>query len=170
MAKKKNAKSKDEEEGEDSDFDDIDSLEDLDDDTVFPEIKKELSEAKKAPAPVSDEEEEEEEEFEEDYEAELVQVKKDYKLVKPSIIKGENEYDYELLVEGQSHGFCNILVKHLLKTEGVNIAAYKITRIDPPKIFIRVNDGYDVKDIIRNGMTSLQEEVKSVEKVFQKLM
>ncbi|MBN1801463.1 MAG: hypothetical protein JW891_08155 [Candidatus Lokiarchaeota archaeon] len=170
MAKKKNVKSKEEEEGDDSDFDDIDSLEDLDDDTAFPEIKKEPSEAKKKTTPIQEEEEEEEEEYEEDYEEELEEVKKDYKLVKPNIFKGENEYDYELLVEGQSHGFCNILVKHLLKTEGVNIAAYKITRIDPPKIFIRVEDGYDVKDIIRNGMASLQEEVKSVEKVFQKLM
>ncbi|MFX1399212.1 MAG: RpoL/Rpb11 RNA polymerase subunit family protein [Promethearchaeota archaeon] len=168
MAKKKSIKPEEEEEEEISDLDDIDSL---DDDTVFPDIKKEPSEAEKTPSIDGEyEEEEEEEDYEEDYEEELQVIQKDYKLVKPSIVKGENENDYEMFVEGQSHGFCNLLVKHLLKTEGVNIAAYKITKIESPKIFIRVNEGFDVKDIVRNGMSSLHKEVKSVEKAFQKLV
>ena len=85
-------------------------------------------------------------------------------------MKRTNENDYELLLKGQSHGFCNIFVKHLLDIEGVNIAAYMITNIDPPKVFLRIQDGFKVKDIIQKGISSLHDEVKSVEKVFQKLM
>jgi len=73
-------------------------------------------------------------------------------------------------MEGQSHGFCNILVRHLLDVEGVNVAAYKITNIDLPKIFLRIKEGYKIKDIIFKGISALSNELSSVEKVFSKLM
>ncbi|MHA1149546.1 MAG: RpoL/Rpb11 RNA polymerase subunit family protein [Promethearchaeota archaeon] len=94
----------------------------------------------------------------------------DYKYVKPSIKKGQKENDYEVVVKGQSHGFCNILVKHLLEIKGVNIAAYKSTSIEPAKIFIRLEPGFAIKDILYKGMESLRDEVVQVQKVFEKLI
>ncbi|MHA2280871.1 MAG: RpoL/Rpb11 RNA polymerase subunit family protein [Promethearchaeota archaeon] len=96
----------------------------------------------------------------------------DYRHLKLDLIKTLGENDYELSVEGQSHGFCNILVKHLLKTEGVKAAAYKITGIVPPQIFIRLEESrkLKIKDILYNAIESLREEVLEAQKLFQKLM
>jgi DNA-directed RNA polymerase subunit L len=167
MAKKKIEESE-EEELSDLD-DDISELED--EDIVLPKIEKEdpekEEEVAETPA-VEFEAEDEDLDLLTDEQPEL--LVKDYKFIKPDIVKGVNEFDYELIMEGQSHGFCNILVKHLLKIEGVNIAAYKITNIDNPKIFLRIQEGYKVKDIIFKGIAALQDEVSSVEKVFAKLM
>ena len=169
MAKKKSIKSDVDEEDELSDLDD-DSLGDLEDESVFPEFEKKSTEQVKESVPTAGDLSEDEDFMEDVFEDELEPQQLDYKFISPSIVKGIQENDYELTFRGQSHGFCNIFVKHLLETEGVNIAAYKFTRIDPPKIFLRIQKGYDVKDIIRKGISSLQNEVKSVEKVFQKLM
>jgi len=167
MAKKKI------EEAEDDEFDDLDDdFSDLEDEEIaLPKIGKEAPEKEEEVAetpPVDFDAEEEDYDLLTDEQPEL--LIKDYKFIKPDIVKGVNEFDYELIMEGQSHGFCNILVKHLLQVEGVNIAAYKITNIDNPKIFLRIQEGYKVKDIIFKGITALQEEVSSVEKVFAKLM
>jgi len=83
---------------------------------------------------------------------------------------GARDEDYVLSVEGQSHGFCNIFVQLLLETEGVNSAAYKITKLVPPEIFIRLEDGYEIKKILYNVIETLRAEVGKVAKVFKKLM
>jgi DNA-directed RNA polymerase subunit L len=51
----------------------------------------------------------------------------------------------------------------------VNSAAYKITRINPPEIFIRLEDGYKVKKILFKAIENLRAEVTEVQKVFKKL-
>jgi len=167
MAKKKIEESEEEELDDlDDDFSDLE-----DEELALPKIDKEEPEKEEegAETPAVDfEGEEEDYDLLTDEQPEL--LIKDYKYIKPDIVKGVNEFDYELIMEGQSHGFCNILVKHLLLIEGVNIAAYKITNIDNPKIFLRIQEGYNVRDIIFKGIATLQEEVSSVEKVFAKLM
>ena len=82
------------------------------------------------------------------------------------------ENDYELSVAGQSHGFCNLLVKHLLKTEGVNAAAYKITGIEAPQIFIRLveDEKYKINDILYGAIESLRGEVLEAQKMFKRLL
>ena len=114
---------------------------------------------------VDEEDEEEEEGFEIEPEPEPT-----YKFLTLSMEKGFRDDDYTLFVEGQSHGFCNIFVQHLLETEGVNSAAYKITKLVPPEIFIRLEDGYEIKKILFNAIETLRAEVGKVEKVFKKLM
>jgi len=113
-----------------------------------------------------------EEEEEEPYEIEEEPRYPDYRHLSLSLIKTLGDNDYELSVIGQSHGFCNILVKHLLNIEGVKAAAYKITGIVPPQIFIRLeeNINLEVKDILYKAIESLRAEVVKVQKVFQKLM
>ena len=169
MAKKKKEES---EEEELSDLDD--DIADLEDEEIaLPKIEKKEPEKEEeiAPAPaVSSEIDEEDEDYDLLTDEEPEVIIKDYKFIKPNIIKGVNEFDYELIMEGQSHGFCNILVKHLLDIDGVNIAAYKITNIDHPKIFLRLQDGFKVKDIINKGISALQDELSTVEKAFSKLM
>jgi len=163
MAKKKPVKT------EDKDEDQLDELVDefLDDEEIediYPKMEdKEETEI----APLSTEEGIEEEEFELEEEARFP----DYKYLNLELIKGQGENDYELLVEGQSHGFCNILVKHLLEIEGVNIAAYKVTGIEPSKIFIRLENtkDYKIKDILHKGIESVRSEVVEVQKLFKKL-
>ncbi len=115
---------------------------------------------------VDDETEEEEDEgFEIEPEPEPT-----FKFLTLSMEKGFRDDDYTLYVEGQSHGFCNIFVQLLLETEGVNSAAYKITKLVPPEIFIRLEDGYEIKKILFNTIETLRAEVGKVEKVFKKLM
>ena len=112
-------------------------------------------------------EEEDEEELE--FELEEKPLFPDYKYLDLKIYE-VGEYNYEIEIDGQSHGFCNILIKHLLNIEGVNIAAYKITGLEPPKIYLRLKNGHKIKDILYKGIESLREEVEEVEKHFQKLM
>ncbi len=165
MTKKKAVKT------EDTEDEEIDELVDglLEDDeieSVYPKIEgKEKPEA--SPASFEEAMEEDEEEFEIEEEARFP----DYKYLNVRINKGLGENDYEISVEGQSHGFCNILVKHLLEIEGVNIAAYKVNNVELPKIFIRLenSEDYNVKDILHKGIESLRAEVIEVQKIFRKL-
>jgi len=111
---------------------------------------------------------------EEDFEFELEEEARfpDYKYLNLNLMKGIGVNDYEIIIEGQSHGFCNILVKHLLNIEGVNAAAYKISSdIEPPKIFIRLDNSqnYQIKDILNKSLEALREEVISVQNLFKKL-
>ncbi len=165
MAKKKATKPEDTEEVEiDDNVDEL--LEEEEVESVYPKIdEKEKSE----PSPASLEEsiEEEEEEFEIEEEPRFP----DYKYLNLEINKELGENDYEISVEGQSHGFCNILVKHLLEIEGVKIAAYKVNNVELPKIFIRLENSknYKIKDILYKGIESLRAKVIEVQKVFKKL-
>ncbi len=165
MAKKKAVKT------EDKDIDEIDELGDefLNDEeieNIYPKLE-EKEEVESISPSAEESIEEEELEFELEEEARFP----DYKYLNLRLIKGQGENDYELMVEGQSHGFCNILVKHLLEVEGVNIAAYKVTGIELPKIFIRVENSkkFKIKDILNKGIESLREQVVEVQKLFKKL-
>ena len=169
MAKKKAVKPAEEE--EDDDLDDFeDEFFDEDDEIAseFPKVSE--KEEKKVLSSVSDEDDLEsvsEDEFELEEEARFP----DYKHLKLKLMKTVGENDYELMIEGQSHGFCNILVKHLLNTEGVNAAAYKVTGLVPAQIFIRLDDSdkYKIKKILLKAIESLREEVLEVQNLFKKL-
>ncbi len=164
MAKKKAVKTEEDlDDIEDELFDDEE-----DEESEYPEISdKKQKEA--VPSSAADEaiEIEEEEEFEIEEEARFP----DYKHLKLHLTKKTGENDYELIIEGQSHGFCNILVKHLLQIEGVTAAAYKVTGIIPPQIFIRLDKdkNRNIKDILFEAIEALREEVVQVQKLFQKL-
>ncbi len=166
MAKKKKV----EPEEDEFEVDEFDELEDEEIEIAVPIIKKEpkekLLDSVPSPAESAAQEEVVFEEEIEGYEPE-VEEKRTYKYLNLSLQKGLTENDYELRIEGQSHGFCNILVKRLLEIEGVNIAAYKITGIEPPQVFIRLENGYDIKEILYKGVEALREEVVEVQKLFQ---
>jgi DNA-directed RNA polymerase subunit L len=168
MAKKKKDKSKE----EDDDLDEFEGLEDEDIEIAIPLTKKKPEAEQPLPSEdiVSDDISETEEEMEE-FVFELEEEEKPtYKFVGLTLKKGNNVNDYELMVSGQSHGFCNIFVKYLLNIEGVNIAAYKATGLEPPKIFLRLDNGYKIKEILNNGIEALREDVIDVQKLFQILM
>ena len=158
MAKKKAVKTEDE---LDELVDDI--LEDEEVEGIYPKLEKK-EEDESIPPSVEEAIEEEELEFEIEEEPRFP----DYKYLNLTLYRVQGENDYELMVEGQSHGFCNILVRHLLEIEGVNIAAYKVTGIVPAQIFIRLDKG-KIKDILFGAIESLREEVIEVQKLFQKL-
>jgi DNA-directed RNA polymerase subunit L len=165
MAKKKAVKTEDKDKEElDEIVDEL--LEDEEIESIYPKLEEKKEEEIK---PSSTEEILEEEELE--FELEEEPRFPDYKYLNVEINRGEGENDYELSIEGQSHGFCNILVKHLLQVEGVNIAAYKVNNIEPPKIFIRLsnNKDYKIKEILYKSIESLREEVIEVQKIFKKL-
>jgi DNA-directed RNA polymerase subunit L len=167
MAKKKPTKPEVEDEEE------IDELEDelLEDDELLSDYPKVGEDEKKESSPIDEDEVESLEEEEDVFELEEEPRFPDYKHLKLDLVRSLAEGDYELSVEGQSHGFCNILVKHLLKTEGVKAAAYKATGIVAPQIFIRLeeNTNFAIKDILFKAIESLREEVLEVQKLFQKL-
>lgn len=110
---------------------------------------------------------EEEIESEKIYEK-IEEIEEDYrKYMKLKLLK-KRENDYELIIDGQTHGFCNIFIKYLLMVEGVDMAAYKSTTIDPAKVFIRVKNGYNVMDLISKSIDMLETEVVKMQKVFKK--
>jgi DNA-directed RNA polymerase subunit L len=170
MAKKKVTKPEDEDDEELDDFDD----ELPDDDEILGDYPKFSEKSEKEDIPASSEDMDYDEDSEEDIEYEIEEEARfpDYKHLNLNLIKGVGENDYELFVEGQSHGFCNIVVKHLLNIEGVDAAAYKVTGIEPPKIFIRLREDKNIKikDILYNAIESLRGEVKEVQDLFQKLV
>jgi len=143
-----------------------DDLSDLEDDkfeSVYPEVN---SKAQDKVNETDLEDELAEEEYEEDLEEQPEIL--DYKFLKLNLIRKTLENDYELDIIGQSHGFCNVFIRHLLNIEGVNMAAYKITNIDPAKIFIRLdNKKYKIKDILHKGIESLREDVLEVKNLFK---
>ena len=162
MAKKK---SKPKEEEEDFDHLEDDSFGGEDIESHYPKLEgKEIPERKRMND--LEEEIEEEEEFELEPEIEFPE----YKHLGLDIKEGTIENDYRLIIKGQSHGFCNIFVKHLLNIEGVNIASYKITNLDYPEVFVRIEKGYKIKDVLFKGIEALKNEVLEVQAIFKKLM
>ena len=162
MAKKK---SKPEEE---EDFDDLgdDSFGGKEIESNYPKLEGKEVSKRKNDLEEEIEGEEEEEEFELEPEVELPE----YKYIGLEIKNGLNKNDYKVIIKGQSHGFCNIFVKHLLNIEGVNIASYKITKLEHPEIFVRIENGYKIKDVLFRGIEALKKEVSEVQSIFKKLM
>ncbi len=162
------AKKKAEPKEEKIDSDDKDLFDDEKIESHYPDVSNDSKSKEESIAiDVVDDEDEEEEEEGFDIEPEPEPT---YKFLTLGLKKGIRDEDYVLSVEGQSHGFCNIFVQLLLETEGVNSAAYKITKIEPPEIFIRIEDGYKIKKILYNTIETLRAQVGKVEKVFKKLM
>ncbi|MHA2185716.1 MAG: RpoL/Rpb11 RNA polymerase subunit family protein [Promethearchaeota archaeon] len=152
---------------------DLDDLEDdfSDEEDDFESDLSEISDKQKkedVPGSLDEDLEIEEEDV---YEVEEEPRFKDYKYLDLRLVKALRENDYELSVEGQSHGFCNMFVKHLLKTEGVIAAAYKVTGIEAPQIFIRLveDDKYKINDILYGAIESLRGEVLEAQNMFKKL-
>ena len=163
------AKKKAEPKEEDVDIDEKDPFDDEEIENHYPDLSDD-SKSKKESVSIDVVDEEDEDEEDEDFDIEPEPELPDYKFLKLSMEKGARADDYTLSVKGQSHGFCNIFVHILLETEGVNSAAYKITVIEPPEIFIRLEDGYEIKKILFNAIETLRAEVGKVEKLFKKLM
>ena len=150
---------------------DIFDKEDID--SHYPDVSNES--VKKDETPIAETLEQTEEiESEEEGEEEVEQAPElpEYTILELNLISGPGDNDYTLTLKGQSHGFCNIFIKHLLTIEGVIAAAYKITEIalSPPQIFIRLEDGYKLKEIFSKGIDALRNEIAETQKVFKKLM
>ncbi len=162
------AKKKVEPKEEESDIDDEDQLDDEEIESHYPDLSKDSEKGNEA---FSEDllEDAEETELGEGFEIDTGPELPDYKYLKLDMKKGVSDNDFTLIVEGQSHGLCNIFVQHLLDTEGVNSAAYKITKITPPEIFIRLEDGYKIKKILFKAIETLRSEVTEVQKIFKKL-
>ena len=161
------AKKKAEPKEENLDTDDKEVLDDEEIESHYPEISDD-SKPKEESVSIDVVDDEDEEEIEEGFEIEP-EPEPTYKFLTLGLKKGFRDDDYTLSVEGQSHGFCNIFVQLLLETEGVNSAAYKITKLVPPEIFIRLEDGYEIKKILYNAIETLRTEVTEVQKSFKKL-
>jgi DNA-directed RNA polymerase subunit L len=165
MAKKKKSES-------DEDLDEIDALESQEIESIYPTMSKTEEREEEGEIESMEMGEIGEEELEEEFGVpiEEEEEEKKYKYVDVSILEGKKENDYEVRVIGQSHGFCNVLVKHLLNMDGVILAAYKDTNLNPSQIFIRLEDGYKIKEILRQSISSLREEVLEVQELFKKLV
>lgn len=165
MAKKKKAEDEDE-------LEELDEFETQEIESVYPTIKPETPSETEEEIEFSDEEAEEllEEELEEELDIGLKEEEKQYKYLNLEIKSGKGKNEFEVYVEGQSHGFLNIFVKTLLEMEGVKIAAYKVTRIETPRIYLKLEEGYKVKEILRNGINTLREQVLDVKEIFKPLM
>ena len=128
-----------------------------------------IDDSQKLPTESSGDDDDEDSEEEEDFEEEIVE-KKDYKHVSLELTKGLNENDHVLLLKGQSHGFCNLFVKQLLSIKGVISAAYRITTIKPAEVFIRLEDGIKIMEVLFESIEALRNEGQEVQEFFKKLM
>ena len=147
--------------------DDFEDLKDIDDGeikSVYPKMEK--GKKKDTINDLGLVEDEEEEEIEEP----IVDEGPKYKYLNLEILKKEGDNNYEIYIDGQSHGFLSVFVTHLLDLEGVTLAAYKKNNVEPPMIFLKLEDGFKIKDILRKGINNLREEVVNVQKVFKNLM
>jgi DNA-directed RNA polymerase subunit L len=169
MAKKKvDVKEKEELKHIDEDFFDNEDIE-----THYPDIEKIKSDSSKKPSSDSFEGADvldEEELLNEDFSIEESEPEITYKYLNLTLNRGNGENDYTIRVEGQSHGFLNVFVKHLLQVEGVNAAAYKVTQIEAPELFIRLEKGFKIKDILHKGINLLRNEIADAQKSFSKLI
>ena len=162
MAKKK-------EEANEDGFDDLEGLNSGEIESVYPKLEKSKKESKSDDLGVVDDSSEEEEE-EEEFVEPIQDDTPTYKYLDLEITEKEGNNNYEIYIEGQSHGFLNVFVKLLLDLEGVDIAAYKKNNLQSPMIFLKLNDGYKIKEILREGINNLRDEVIDVQKIFKKLM
>jgi len=159
MAKKKSEES----------IDEIDELMDEDIQSVYPEIEEEkekLEEEEIGEFPEAEEELGEDLDFVIEEEEEVPQ----YKYLDIEIHHAEGKNNFEVIIKNQSHGFLNILLNHLLNLESVELAAYKKTNIELPRIFIKLKEGYNIKEILREAIDSLRNEVVDVQKLFKNLI
>lgn len=166
MAKKKN------EESNEEDLEEIEELENQEIESVYPTFDTGAKEEEISAEETEEVLSEEDEELQEDLEFVMEEEEEgpEYKYLDLQLKHGKGRNHYEVFIEGQSHGFLNVLVKHLLNLEGVDLAAYKKTDIEVPKIFIKLKEGNKIKKILRDALDSLREEVVSVQKGFKNLM
>jgi len=153
------------------DGDDIDGFDDSEIEIAVPKIEKkpEKTQENEVLGDLNMDEVAAQEDLEFEFEEEPEGVS--YKYLRLSLTRGSGENDYTLDIENQSHGLLNALVRQLLEIKGVNIAAYKVTKIEQPKIYIRLeNNKYRIKDILFKGIELLREEVGEVHKLFQKII
>jgi DNA-directed RNA polymerase subunit L len=153
---------------------DIGDFEDEEIESLYPKVeKKNTTETKVEESDLAEQPTEMAEiELEEDFEGELEEKPEvlGYKYLGLELEKGTTENDYMLKIKGQSHGFCNLFVKILLNIEGVNLAAYKVTGLEPSKVIIRLEKNYKIKDILYKGIESLREQLNEVKELFLKIM
>ena len=167
---------------EDEEIDEVEDIVDEEIQSVYPkfvseeeEVEEEELEAEPIEEPVEVEEGvggEFEEEFEEDLEFAIEEEVEGptYKFVDLEITHGDRPNNYNVIVEGQSHGFLNLFIKHLLNLDSVKLAAYKKTDIEQPRLFVRLNEGYKIKEALRAGIASLQSEIDEAKEEFSKLV
>ncbi|MHA1674504.1 MAG: RpoL/Rpb11 RNA polymerase subunit family protein [Promethearchaeota archaeon] len=77
-------------------------------------------------------------------------------------IEKDNDKEYYIIVRHQSHGFMNYLVSQVLKCKGVDFVAYKITSLDPPKLYVRVEEGLDIKAVLKEALGKMRTEWKGM--------
>jgi DNA-directed RNA polymerase subunit L len=166
----------------DEEIDEVDDIVDEEIQSVYPEFVSEGEEIKEEEVgaePIEESVEVEEaiggeleEEFEEDLEFAIEEEVEGptYKFVDLEISRGDGANNYQVIVNGQSHGFLNLFIKHLLSLDSVRLAAYKKSDIAQPKIFIRLNEGHKIKEALRGGINSLQSEIDETKKEFNKLV
>ncbi|TFH27011.1 MAG: hypothetical protein E4G98_06535 [Promethearchaeota archaeon] len=77
-------------------------------------------------------------------------------------IEKDTDREYFIIVKHQSHGFMNYLVSQVLKCGGVDFAAYKFTSLDPPKLYVRLEEGRDIKVVLKEALGKMRTEWKGM--------
>jgi len=78
--------------------------------------------------------------------------------------KSKNKLVFE--IEGEGHGFCNMLKDELWKDKDVKVAAYRIEHplMQKPKFIVEAKT--DVKKAIENAVKRLKTKIEKIEKSF----
>lgn len=94
-------------------------------------------------------------------------VKKDYKYLKARLISHTGNI-YKIQMEGESHSVLNNLCTNLLKTKGIEYAAYKETSIDPAVLTIITDGSIDLKKTLKSTTSEMKKEFVELKKIVSK--
>jgi len=92
---------------------------------------------------------------------ELEETQENYKHLQVNIISlGKNEY--MVIIRHQGHGFLNYFTSKILKIKGVEYAAYKVTNLDHPRIYIHTDGSKEIKNILKEAVKKMKIELKGL--------
>jgi len=79
-------------------------------------------------------------------------------------IKNEKKNEMEFVVEGEDHGFANLLTSELLKNEDVDIAQYDIPHplTGNPVFYLRTKKGAP-RTVLKKTIKLIKKEIKDMQ-------
>lgn len=143
---------------DDEAFGELDNKEELED------LRKEEKKAKTSVQPhqMTTSDDSSSEDLAERLSQELIEPQRDFKYLKISVEKEENETEFYVHVKHQSHGFMNYLVTKVLKCKGIEFVAYKNTSLEPPVMYIRTDGTKEIKNILKEALKLMRIDWKGM--------
>jgi len=94
-------------------------------------------------------------------------TKNKFKYFKPYVIEQRDNIT-RIKFENATHTFMDLLASTLLRTEGVEYSAYKLTSLEPAVLTLITKEGYSYKQVIKSALNTLKTEILDLDKAIKK--